>query len=89
MALRVRPLLRLSSSVRLYSNKTDQIQVKKVHRPTGTFGPLTAVTDEDRQFELGPALGRDHGGAPLVLIFGWAGATHKVQCQISTQLSTF
>ena len=84
MSLRMKCLLRLGlgRSVRFYSRKTEQLefQVKKLHQPSGTFGGLTTVTDEDRYFQL--SSGEDRGGGgeipPLVIIFGWAGATHKV-----------
>ena len=87
MSLPLNRLLRVSrSSVRLYSKKTD-IQITKVHQPTGTFGPLTTVTDEDRHYQLGSAVGgREGSEAPLVIIFGWAGATHKVLMRNTTNI---
>ena len=85
----MRCLLRvgLGSRGRFYSSKTEQLefQVKKLHKPTGTFGGLTTVTEEDRYFQLCSGEGRGGGEIPpLVIIFGWAGATHKVPIRRST-----
>ena len=64
-------------SLRLYSSKVEQFEVKKIHKAEGTFGPLTAVNPEDRTFQLSSGGGKGDPN-PLVIIFGWAGATHKV-----------
>ena len=67
-------------NLRLYSSKAEQcdLQVKKIHKPEGTFGPLTSLTQEDRHFQVSSGGGSEGTPAPLVIIFGWAGATHKV-----------
>ena len=66
-------------NLRLYSGKAEQFEVKKIHKPQGTFGPLTAVSQEDRHFQVSAGGEREEGTkTPLVIIFGGAGATHKV-----------
>ena len=47
-------------------------------------GSLTSVTDEDKAFIVRePQILREYLGEPepLVVILGWAGATHKVTIQ--------
>ena len=67
-------------NLRGYSSKAEHLdfQVKKIHKPEGTFGALTDLTQEDRQFQVSSGGGREGTNTPLVIIFGWAGATHKV-----------
>ena len=59
----------------------DSWEARPLHEATGTFGSLTAVLPEDRQFLVEAATCTERRATqqePLVIIFGWAGATHKV-----------
>ena len=61
---------------------SGEFQFKQIHKPTGIFGSLTTVQSEDKQFHVEKATNierRSSQSDPLVLIFGWAGATHKVR----------
>ena len=57
---------------------------EQTHKAVGTFGSLTSVTDEDKAFIVRePQILREYLGEPepLVVILGWAGASHKVTIQ--------
>ena len=59
----------------------DSWEARPLHEATGTFGSLTSVLPEDRQFLVEAATCTERRATqqePLVIIFGWAGATHKV-----------
>merc|ERR1711936_118251 len=71
-------------SWRNLSRSTDQefpeIKVKELHRAVGTFGDLTNVESADKQFLVQRPLVQSKEGnltEPLVIILGWAGASHK------------
>jgi len=59
----------------------SELRLKPEHKPIGTFGSLTTVKNEDKYFEVKEALNKDRlvtkDNEPLIIIFGWAGATHK------------
>ena len=61
---------------------TDSFKIKPTHKAVGTFGSLTVVNSADKAFQLEESLCKDHTSSPesepLVIILGWAGATHKV-----------
>ena len=61
---------------------TDSFKIKPTHKAVGTFGSLTVVNSADKAFQLEDSLCKDHPSSPesepLVIILGWAGATHKV-----------
>ena len=74
-------------------NKQNSFQAKPTHKAVGTFGSLTTVIDADRVFKVEEPLSKSCSEAepliqgvqevqevqePLVVILGWAGATHKV-----------
>ena len=64
------------------SNSSDdiEIKIKPIHKPVGTFGPLTTIQKEDKYFQVDRAINTDRrltDTEPLVIIFGWAGATQK------------
>ena len=70
----------LRSKLLSCSNIREQttVNVKAIHKAVGTFGDLTIVEDADKKFLLQPALNKKNEGVePLVVILGWAGATHK------------
>ena len=62
---------------------TDSFKIKPTHKAVGTFGSLTLVNSSDRAFKVEEPLCKDlHSSSdsePLVVILGWAGATHKVK----------
>ena len=62
---------------------TDSFKIKPTHKAVGTFGSLTVVSSADRAFKVEEPLCRNlHSSSdsqPLVVILGWAGATHKVK----------
>ena len=62
---------------------TDSFKIKPTHKAVGTFGSLTVVNSSDRAFKVEEPLCRNlHSSSdsqPLVVILGWAGATHKVK----------
>ena len=67
---------RFQSSVQ--KEEIPEIKIKELHKAVGTFGDLTIVEDADKQFLVQPALDRkEQGVEPLVILLGWAGATHK------------
>ncbi|XP_023335085.1 transmembrane protein 53 [Eurytemora carolleeae] len=47
------------------------------HRVVGTFGDVTEVTKEDRQFKTTEPQNSTSKEKPLVILFGWAGANPK------------
>lgn len=58
------------------------IKVRPVYKAQGTFGSLTNVSEEDKRFVIEQATNTERRATdtePLILIFGWAGATHKVR----------
>ena len=61
---------------------TDSFNKRPTHKAVGTFGSLTVVNKEDKAFKIEETLCKDlHSSSesePLVIILGWAGATHKV-----------
>ena len=61
---------------------TDSFKIKPTHKAVGTFGSLTVVNSADKAFQLEDSLCKDQPfspeSEPLVIILGWAGATHKV-----------
>jgi len=70
----------LRSKLLYCSNIREQttVNVRAIHKAVGTFGDLTIVEDADKKFLLQPALDKKNEGVePLVVILGWAGATHK------------
>ena len=81
-----RQLLTWSKSVniniqKIYSSSSIEFNAKPIHKPVGTFGSLTTVTQDDKIYQVNPAINTDRtvtDQEPLVIIFGWAGATHKV-----------
>ena len=82
--MRVLKLLQAQTSKRnLSSNQNDEypeIKIKEIHKAIGTFGDLTSVDDVDTQFIVQSAIKKSESGygvEPLVIILGWAGATHK------------
>eukprot|EP00092_Neocalanus_flemingeri_P032431 GFUD01035272.1.p1 GENE.GFUD01035272.1~~GFUD01035272.1.p1 ORF type:complete len:333 (-),score=52.26 GFUD01035272.1:207-1205(-) len=57
-----------------------EIKIKEIHKAVGTFGDLTTVEAVDKHFIVESALTEPQYGnqvEPLVIILGWAGATHK------------
>ena len=66
---------------------SDSFTAKPPHKAIGTFGSLTTVIAADRVFKVEEPLSKSCSEAeplvqevqePLVVILGWAGATHKV-----------
>ena len=81
-----RVILRAGKNIRLcqkgLSNSSDDIEIKirPIHKPVGTFGSLTTIQKEDKYFQVDPAIITDRrvtDTEPLIIILGWAGATHK------------
>ena len=63
-----------------HSDNID-IKVRPMYKAKGTFGSLTNVSDEDKKFVVEQATNTERRAIetePLIVIFGWAGATHKV-----------
>ena len=61
---------------------TNSFTAEPTHKAVGTFGSLTSVTEEDKAFVVRePQILREYLGEPepLVVILGWAGASHKVK----------
>ena len=77
-------LVRSLASASDKNNKqiTDSFKIKPTHKAVGTFGSLTVVNSADKAFQLEDSLCKDRlsppDSEPLVVILGWAGATHKV-----------
>ena len=61
---------------------TDSFKIKPTHKAVGTYGSLTLVNSVDKAFQLEDSVCKDRlsspDSEPLVIILGWAGATHKV-----------
>ena len=58
-------------------NTVQNLDPPENHKVIGTFGDITNVEAEDKTFLAQPPL--QEGGPekkPLVVVFGWAGATH-------------
>ena len=65
---------------------TNSFTEEPTHKAVGTFGSLTTVCDEDKAFIVRePQILRACLGEPepLVVILGWAGASHKVNKNIT------
>ena len=70
----------LSCGLVAQSDNID-IKIRPMYKAKGTFGSLTNVSEEDKRFVVEQAINterRTTDTEPLILIFGWAGATHKV-----------
>lgn len=48
-----------------------------IHKAIGTFGDLTYVEESDKHFRVSEPFKTGPEKSPLVVVFGWAGATHK------------
>ena len=62
-------------------NDNIDIKIRPMYKAKGTFGSLTPVSDEDKMYVMEEATNTERTATdnqPLILIFGWAGATHKV-----------
>ena len=83
----------LTGSTENNKHNSDSFRAKPTHKAVGTFGSLTTVINADRVFKVEEPLSKSCSEAepliqgvqevqevqePLVVILGWAGATHKV-----------
>ena len=80
----------LTGSTEKNKHNSDSFRAKPTHKAVGTFGSLTTVINADRVFKVEEPLSKSCSEAeplvqdvqevqePLVVILGWAGATHKV-----------
>ena len=69
-----------SNSHSKQNKEIPEVKIKELHKAVGTFGDLTNVEDVDKHFIVHPALTQSVSTEkvePLVIILGWAGATHK------------
>ena len=65
---------------------TNSFTAEPTNKAVGTFGSLTTVCDEDKAFIVRePQILRACLGEPepLVVILGWAGASHKVRINVT------